>query len=156
MVEAGLHLHTLHPGLPGLGIVGQFLLQGPYFPLLELQARWIVSVFAGTLAAPGPAAQAPARPPVESHDALASALAQQAGVAPDLTARPELAEPLLFGPMLPPRYRLDGPGALPGAADAFRSQLDSSPRDPVAPEDLEALRQAGRDDLAELVVAHQH
>src|SRR5205807_962999 len=40
-----LHRRTLHPNLPGFAAVGQFALQGPYFPLLELQARWIVAVW---------------------------------------------------------------------------------------------------------------
>ena len=34
--ELDLYHRTLHPDLPGFGVVGQFLLQGPYFPLLEL------------------------------------------------------------------------------------------------------------------------
>jgi dimethylaniline monooxygenase (N-oxide forming) len=33
-----LYHHTFHSDIPGLGVIGQFLLQGPYFPLLELQA----------------------------------------------------------------------------------------------------------------------
>ena len=53
---------------------------------------------------------------MDSHNVLAVALAEAAGVAPDVRARPDLAEPLLFGPMLPPRYRLDGPGARADAA----------------------------------------
>jgi hypothetical protein len=42
-----LHLRTMHPDLPFFGVVGQFALQGPYFPLLELQARWIVGAWSG-------------------------------------------------------------------------------------------------------------
>jgi cation diffusion facilitator CzcD-associated flavoprotein CzcO len=153
--ETTLYHHTIHPDLPGLGVIGQFLLQGPYFPLLELQARWIVSLFAGTHAPPAPAAvrRAMARPrlPLESHDALATTLAEEAGVAPDLLARPGLAEPLVFGPMLPPRYRLDGPGAQPDAAETFLRQLRTSPRDPVGPDEQEELRRVGRSDLADLI-----
>ena len=122
---------TLHPDLPGLGVVGQFLAQGPYFPLLELQARWIVGVWAGDVVPPEDAAMrralAEPAPALETHNALAATLAEQAGVAPDLEARPDLAEPLLFGPMLPPRYRLDGPGAQPEAEARFREQLAASP-----------------------------
>jgi hypothetical protein len=44
-------------------------------------------------------------------------------VAPDLRARPELTEPLLFGPLLPPRYRLDGPGPSPRDERSGRSSL---------------------------------
>ena len=42
---------------------------------------------------------------------------------PDPQSRPELTEPLLFGPMLPPRYRLDGPGAQPDAIERYVEQL---------------------------------
>ena len=42
-----LHLRTMHPDLPFFGVVGEFALQGPYFPLLELQARWIVGAWSG-------------------------------------------------------------------------------------------------------------
>ena len=43
---------TLSPDLPTLGVVGQFLAQGPYFPLLELQARWVVGIWAGEIPTP--------------------------------------------------------------------------------------------------------
>ena len=104
--ELRLHHPTMHPDLPGLGVIGQFALQGPYFPLLELQARWIVNCWSGSGPAPDdPAARtdvASPPPPIDSHNMLAVALADAAGVAPDVRAHPELAEPLLFGPMLPP------------------------------------------------------
>ena len=86
-------------------------------------------------------------PPVFAHHVLAVDLSEAAGVAPDLRRRPELAEPLLFGPMLPARYRLDGPGAHPDAADVFRQQIAASPRAPVEPGDVAALGQAGLADL---------
>jgi hypothetical protein len=119
--QLALHHRTLHPALPGLVLIGQFALQGPYLPLLELQARWVTGVWSG--AVPAPSAQAMADgvaqppPPVDSHHVLALLLAEQAGVSPDVAGRPELAELLLRGPMLPLRYRLDGPGALPDAAE---------------------------------------
>ena len=53
--DLDLYQRTLHPDLPGLGVVGQFLLQGPYWPLLELQARWIVGGLVGTVPVPTPA-----------------------------------------------------------------------------------------------------
>ena len=49
--DLALYQRTLHPDLPGFGFIGQFLAQGPYFPLLELQARWIVATWAGDVAA---------------------------------------------------------------------------------------------------------
>ena len=80
-------------------------------------------------------------------------MASELGVAPDLLARPELTEPLLFGPMLPPRYRLDGPGARADAADRFRTQLAASPRAPVDPADVEALRGFGLGAAADRMAA---
>ena len=146
-----LHHRTMHPDLPGLGVVGQFALQGPYFPLLELQARWIVNSWSGS--GPEPDAEAARAsiasppPPIDSHNVLAVTLAESAGVAPDVRAHPDLAEPLLFGPMLPPRYRLDGPGAQSDAAARFRDQLATSPRAEVELDDIAALADVGYGDL---------
>lgn len=156
--ELDLYHRTLHPDLPGFGVVGQFLLQGPYFPLLELQARWIVGLWTGDVHPPQPETMrltmAEPRPPIDVHHTLAATLAEQIGVAPDLRARLDLAEPLLFGPMLPPRYRLDGPGARPEAAERFTEQLAASPRAPVDRGDVEALRRFGLADVADHLSAH--
>jgi cation diffusion facilitator CzcD-associated flavoprotein CzcO len=145
---------TLHPDAPGLGLVGQFFAQGPYFPLLELQARWVVAIWSGDVAPPDPetmrAALMPA-PPLDAHNAFATTIAQELGVAPDLLARPQLTEALLFGPMLPPRYRFDGPGAQPEAPRRFADQLAASPRAPVDPADIDALAAFGLADAADLL-----
>lgn len=74
---------------------------------------------------------------------LAVDLAEQAGVLPDPSRHPGLAELLLFGPMLPIRYRLDGPGARPDAADVLRAQASSAPRAPLEPDDLAMLSAVG-------------
>ena len=68
-----LHHRTMHPDLPGFGVVGQFALQGPYFPLLELQARWIVNSWSGG----GPEPDARARTRERCHGAAADRLAQR-------------------------------------------------------------------------------
>lgn len=154
-----LHHRTLHPDLPGLAIVGQFALQGPYLPLLELQARWIIGTWSGQTPPPNESAMraslaAPA-PAMDSHNVLAVILADAAGVAPDLRARPELAEALLFGPMLPPRYRLDGQGALPDAAAEFTAQLAASPRALTESDDVAALGSLGLGDVAKLITAER-
>jgi cation diffusion facilitator CzcD-associated flavoprotein CzcO len=145
--ELRLHLRTLHPDLPGLGFIGQYSTSGPYFPLLELQARWIANLWAGVTDPPGDAdmraSVAEAPPLLDSHDALALAFAEASGVAPNLDARPELFDQLLFGPMLPPRYRLDGPGALPGAAEQLLAQMAASPLPPPEPEDVDSLSRLG-------------
>ena len=150
-----LHNRTFHPDLPGLGVIGQFALQGPYLPLLELQARWITGTWSGEMPAPDESAMrasvASAAPAFDSHNMLALTLAAAAGVTPDLRARPELAEPLLFGPLLPPRYRLDGPGAMPDAAVLLVDQLAANPGAPIEPDDLAALPELGLADLMGLI-----
>jgi dimethylaniline monooxygenase (N-oxide forming) len=146
-----LYQRTLHPDHPRLGFVGQFFAQGPYFPLLELQARWVIAIWAGELEPPDQqlmrAALMPA-PPVDAHNAFATTIAEELGVAPDVLARPELTEALLFGPMLPPRYRFEGPGAQPDAPQRFAEQLAASPRPPVDPADIEALFEFGLGEAA--------
>lgn len=150
-----LHQRTMHPDLPYFGVVGQFALQGPYFPLLELQARWIVGAWSGDGPEPddGAARVSVASPPpaIDSHNVLAVALAEAAGVAPDVRARFDLAEPLLFDPMLPPRYRLDGLGAHADAVATFRDQLAASPRAAVEPDDIAALPDVGYGDLLPVI-----
>ena len=135
--DLALYQRTFHPDLPGFGVIGQFLAQGPYFPLLELQARWIAAVWSGRAALPDDAVVrrtvAEPRPALDAHNALALTLSEELGVAPEPTDWPELSEPLLFGPMLPPRYRLSGPGATPDARHLFEQQLAASPRAPVEP-----------------------
>jgi cation diffusion facilitator CzcD-associated flavoprotein CzcO len=142
-----LHLRTVHPDLPGLGVMGQYATSGPYFPLLELQARWIANLWSGAVDPPDEfemrASIAEAPPPLDSHDALALAFSEASAVAPDLGARPDLFDALLFGPMLPPRYRLDGPGAMPDAAELLLQQIATSPRAPIEPDDLASLLRLG-------------
>jgi hypothetical protein len=142
-----LYQRTLHPDLPDFGVIGQFLAQGPYFPLLELQARWIVAAWAGDVTLPDDtqmrATIAQGQPPLDAHNALALTLAEELGVAPNLDSWPELGEALVFGPLLPPRYRLSGPGATSNATHLFKDQLAASPCAPIDPADLEALRTFG-------------
>ena len=139
----GLYQRTLHPDLPGLGVIGQFMAQGPYFPLLELQARWIVATWTGQVTLPDEAKMratiAQGQPPLDPHHSLAVTLAEELGVAPSVEDWPELSEALIFGPLLPPRYRLSGPGAMDSAAELFAEQLAASPRASVHPADREAL-----------------
>jgi dimethylaniline monooxygenase (N-oxide forming) len=152
-----LYLRVLHPDLPGFGAVGMFPIQGPMLPLLELQARWLVALWAGEVAPPDQATMragiAVRPPPIEVHNVLGTALAEELGVAPDPIAWPELTEPLLFGPLLPPRYRLEGPGARADAPDLFKAQLAASPRAPVDPDDIDALRGFGLGAAADTLLA---
>jgi dimethylaniline monooxygenase (N-oxide forming) len=152
-----LHLRTLHPDVPNFAVVGQFLLQGPYFPILELQARWIVALWAGDIEPPDETRMrrsvAAPPPPLDTHDVLASTLAEESGVAPNLLNRPELAEALMFGPMLPPRYRLDGPGATADAAQQFTDQLSASPRCGVEQSNVDELRILGLGEVADVLAS---
>jgi hypothetical protein len=50
-----LHRGVFHPSLPGLAFVGMY--RGPYWAVIELQARWVSAVFSGALSIPSVAIQ---------------------------------------------------------------------------------------------------
>ncbi|WP_207540876.1 flavin-containing monooxygenase [Sabulicella rubraurantiaca] len=113
-----LHDHTFHPELEGLAFLGLFDQAGPYFPVLELQARWLAYVWSGVVAPPGTAsmreglASCRARrggPQTVPMHAMALLFARNAGVEPDPDLWPELRRALLFGPLSPVSFRLSGP-----------------------------------------------
>jgi cation diffusion facilitator CzcD-associated flavoprotein CzcO len=129
-----LYVHTFHPDLPGLAFIGQYILVGPYAPCVELQARWIAMVWSGVR-------ELPRRDRMERGieewreirkmtsdlflPPLAVALSQEAGVAPDLAARPEITRHLLFGPLAPAQFRLDGHGRRADALDLYKKAIGS-------------------------------
>jgi dimethylaniline monooxygenase (N-oxide forming) len=47
VLHADLYKFTFHPDLAGLAFLGLWEQTGPYFPPLELQARWITYVWSG-------------------------------------------------------------------------------------------------------------
>ena len=123
---ADLFQFTFHPQLPGLAFVGMMELQGPYFPVLELQARWIAYTWSGVVP------EVPAetmeegirrtrsmrdRSPMVPMNHAAVGFARLAGVEPSLDERPELARALLFGPLSPVSFRLSGKDSLPNATE---------------------------------------
>jgi hypothetical protein len=125
-----LHAHTFHPDLPGLAFVGLYNLVGPYLPVLELQARWIAYCLAGLVAflsraemeaglATCRAMRERGQPPV-LHE-LAVSLARRTAAEPDLDRWPELERALLFGPLSPVSFRLQGPDSLNGAPERVRA-----------------------------------
>jgi cation diffusion facilitator CzcD-associated flavoprotein CzcO len=125
-----LHGYTFHPDLPGLSFVGQFKLEGPYFPVLELQARWIAYTLAGLVPAPSRDEMligcAESRAKRERNQTLtlqdaAIELARHAGVEPDLDRWPEIERALLFGPLSAVSFRLDGPDSLEDAAERTKA-----------------------------------
>jgi dimethylaniline monooxygenase (N-oxide forming) len=99
---------TFDAARPGLALVGQFVVHGPAFPVLELQARLVAAVWSGERSTAG--APRPPELPHLPHHMLAEALAGALGATPDEDAHPALVEALRFGPMLGERYRLDEPG----------------------------------------------
>ncbi|MEO8244630.1 MAG: NAD(P)-binding domain-containing protein [bacterium] len=119
---ADLYAESFHPDHDGLAFVGMYDLVGPYLPVLELQARWVAQVFAGSAVLPTTTEQraailaARAAPPALPMHALAVQFARLAGVEPTVARWPDLERALLFGPLSPASFRLEGPAALPDAA----------------------------------------
>ena len=126
-----LHRNMFHPDLPGLTFVGHY--RGPYFPVMELQSRWIARILAGELPTPdritmlaGVAeekamrARMP-RPQFPHGDfvGLADGLAREIGVFPTLADSDPLLVRVMQGPLVPAQYRLTGPHAKPELARAM-------------------------------------
>jgi len=127
-----LYNFTFHPQLPGLAFLGLMELVGPYFPALELQARWIAYTLSGAQPAPsqdqleaGIAAYRVRRGGPQSIPLHVAALmfARAAQVEPDLERWPELARALMFGPLAPVSFRLSGRDALVDAPQRFTDQV---------------------------------
>ena len=119
---------TFHPDLDGLAFLGMIPQTGPYFPVLELQARYLAYAWGGACPAPsaerleeGLAAYRAARggPLIQPMDRVALGFARLAGVEPDPGAFPGLARALLFGPLTSTSFRLHGPDAMPDAAEVI-------------------------------------
>lgn len=123
-----LHRHLFHPDLPGLAFIGHY--RGPYFPVMELQSRWVAGIISGDYPLPtteammdGIAAERQMRlklprPQFPHGDfvGLADGLAREVGVFPALPVRHPLHEHIALGPVVPPHYRLVGPHAAPDLA----------------------------------------
>jgi dimethylaniline monooxygenase (N-oxide forming) len=120
--------HTFHPNLPGLAIMGMWDQSGGYFVPLELQARWIAYTWGGTIP---PASESEQRSAIEVYrsrrgmrqktqmNLVALTFARAAGVEPQLDNWPGMHRALLFGPLAPSCFRLQGPDALPDAPARF-------------------------------------
>ncbi|WP_082696659.1 NAD(P)-binding domain-containing protein [Mycobacterium sp. IS-1590] len=120
--------HTFHPDLPGLAFMGMWDQSGGYFVPLELQARWIAYTWGGTIPAPSAAGQRSAiqvyrlrrgLPQKTRMNLVALTFARAAGVEPVIQNWPELQRALLFGPLAPSCFRLEGPDALEDAPARF-------------------------------------
>jgi len=120
--------YTFHPELPGLAFLGMWDQSGGYFVPLELQARWIAYTWGGAIPPPDENEQ---RRAIEAYRArrglpqktqmnlAAMTFARAAGVEPHLENWPQLRRALLFGPLTPSCFRLEGPDALPDAPERF-------------------------------------
>ncbi len=120
--------YTFHPDLPGLAFVGMWEQSGGYFVPLELQARWIAYTWGGVVRATSDAEQRSAvdryrsrrgTPQKTRMNLVALAFARAAGVEPRLENWLDIRRALLFGPLAPSCFRLEGPDALPDAATRF-------------------------------------
>ena len=119
---------TFHPDHPGLAMVGMWDQSGGYFVPLELQARWIAYTWGGAAPAPDKRAQREAIAGYRARRGLsqktrmnlvALAFARAAGVEPQLENWPDVRRALLFGPLAPSCFRLEGPDALPDGQARF-------------------------------------
>jgi hypothetical protein len=154
-----LHERTFHPALPGLAFAGLWDQAGPYFPPIELQARWIAYSWSGAVTAPsedemaaGLAAYRARRglPQKTRMNVVTLQFARAARVEPSLERWPHLAMALLFGPLSPVSFRLEGRDALPDAparvaaeADAFGCVPQGAPTAPQC-DQLDELAAASR------------
>ncbi|MFA7275203.1 MAG: NAD(P)-binding domain-containing protein [Pseudobdellovibrionaceae bacterium] len=107
----------------GLGFVGMY--RGPYFGVMELQARWVAGVFSGDIKSPSAdelakgvkeaeaLRQLKHRPqfPYGDYVALADGLARKVGCFPDVPQDDPLAGMVHDKTFLPCHYRLQGPHA---------------------------------------------
>ncbi len=120
--------YTFHPDLPGFALVGMWDQSGGYFVPLELQARWIAYAWGGAIPTPSDTEQRSAIATYRSRrgqsqktrmNLAAMAFARAAGVEPHLVNWPQLRRALLFGPLAPSSFRLDGQDARSDAPARF-------------------------------------
>ena len=165
--HADLYKFTFHPDLAGLAFLGLWEQIGPYFPPLELQARWITYVWKGLTPPPtrdqmntGIARYREARgnSQLQAGHLMALSFAREAKVEPDPKAWPQLARALLFGPLSTISFRLSGPDCLPNAGERIAAEaralgtVGSSTFSSEQVAQLQSLAAAGKDpDFAEFV-----
>jgi hypothetical protein len=120
--------YTFHPDLPGLAFMGMWDQSGGYFVPLELQARWIAYTWGGTIPATTETDQWLSINTYRSKRGMAQktrmnlvalTFARAAGVEPHFENWPYLRRALLFGPLAPSCFRLEGRDALPDAPVRF-------------------------------------
>jgi dimethylaniline monooxygenase (N-oxide forming) len=148
---------TFHPDLAGLAFIGLYPLIGPYFPVLELQARYIAYTWSGAIPAAtreqlaaGIAAYREGRGRRQSQlmHTMAIRFARAAGVESRPAQTADIARAVMFGPLTATSFRLQGRDALPEAAAAVADEAArfGAISDPW-------FTQAERDQLAKLADA---
>ncbi|HYO53605.1 flavin-containing monooxygenase [Archangium sp.] len=123
-----LHHFTFHPALEGLAFVGQFMVEGPFWTLLELQSRWVAYTWANVVNKPsveemkaGVARYQATRgqPQDQDFQTMVLSFSRLLGVEPDPEKYPNLRRALMFGPLSASCFRLNGPDALPNATEMY-------------------------------------
>lgn len=129
------HKGCFHPALPNFGLVGMY--RGPYFAIIELQARRVAASFVDPALRPSDAELAAGveeerairskspRPqfPRGDYVAFADHLARQIGIWPDIAHTDELYGAVSSGPVVPAHYRLCGRHAKRALAEAIIRQV---------------------------------
>jgi thioredoxin reductase len=150
---------TFHPDLDGFACIGLYPLIGPYFPVIELQARYLAYAWSGAIASPtreqlsaDVAAYRKGRggPQSQMTHALAIRFARLAGVEPRPAQTPAIARALLFGPLTATSFRIAGRDALADAAAVVAREAALFGAIPAP-----SFTPAERDQLAELAAARQ-
>jgi dimethylaniline monooxygenase (N-oxide forming) len=127
-----LYNYTFHPELPGLAFLGLLEVVGPYYPVLELQARWIAYTLSGSLPQPsvagmeaGIAAYRARRSGPQSLPLHVAAMlfSRAAGVEPELERWPELTRAFLFGPLSAVSFRMTGRDNLADAPERYANEI---------------------------------
>ncbi|XP_066533052.1 flavin-containing monooxygenase 5-like isoform X2 [Hoplias malabaricus] len=145
--KTSLYKHVFPPGLERhtLAVIGLIQPLGAIMPISEMQARWATRVFKGQLKLPSMQymlkdikakedSMAKRYVPSQRHTIQVDylpymdELADQVGVRPRLlwlfVTDPGLGWRVLFGPVTPYQYRLNGPGRWDGARQAIFTQWE--------------------------------
>lgn len=130
----GLYRLVFPPEHPSLAFIGVCRVQGPIFPILEMQARWAARVLIGEARLPSVAVmqqevERRRQTQLRRRDALLRVglisyldqVGAEIGARPHLWRHPSLLVPLLTGPPVAAQYRLEGPDRWAGAAEAIRA-----------------------------------
>jgi dimethylaniline monooxygenase (N-oxide forming) len=118
VTDPELYKFTFPPNLPNLAFTGMFSQTGPYFPVIELQARWVAACFIGKILLPNEQEMisnienlsSRYRKQYIKYHEMISLFSREAGVVPEFVKYPDLLDSFLFGPLVPEQFRMDGNG----------------------------------------------